>query len=89
MLALTRFQSWLRLSPCQLSFAHRRTYSTAARTKAYSMAHPTASSSHPTQIPALDSPHPHGGDKALKEKKGKPSNTSDFPLEVRFYFLLV
>jgi threonyl-tRNA synthetase len=52
------------------------------------MAHPTASSSQPAQIPALDSPH--AGNKAPKEKKGqgKPTNTSEaspFPLEVRSF----
>lgn len=60
------------------------------------MAHPAASSSQPAQIPALDSSHQHGvattttiTDKAPKEKKGqgKPVNTSEFPLEVRWIFL--
>jgi threonyl-tRNA synthetase len=55
------------------------------------MAHPTASSSQPAQIPALDSPH--AGNKAPKEKKGqgKPTNASEaspFPLEVRFLYIL-
>ena len=50
------------------------------------MAHPTASSSQPAQIPALDSPH--AGDKVPKEKKGKHVNASDFPLEVRFFLSL-
>jgi len=51
------------------------------------MAHPTASSSQPAQIPALDNPPAKAGNKAPKEKKGKPVNTSDFPLEVRFFYL--
>lgn len=50
------------------------------------MAHPAASSSHPAQISALDGSH--AGDKAPKEKKAKPVNTSNFPLEVRLSSLL-
>jgi threonyl-tRNA synthetase len=58
------------------------------------MAHPTASSSQPAQIPALDSPHAAiaatNKDKAPKEKKGqgKSTNTSEaspYPLEVRSF----
>ena len=58
------------------------------------MAHPTASSSQPAQIPALDSPHA-AADKVPKEKKGQgkqQTNTSDaspFPLEVRSPFLIL
>ena len=58
------------------------------------MAHPTASSSQPAQIPALDSPHA-AADKVPKEKKGQgkqQTNTSDaspFPLEVRSFFLIL
>ncbi|KAF8153241.1 hypothetical protein B0H34DRAFT_662629 [Crassisporium funariophilum] len=48
------------------------------------MAHPTASSSHPAQIPALDSPHVATTDtKKPKEKKAKPGTTSSFPLELQ------
>ena len=48
-----------------------------------------ATSSQPAaqQIPALDN-SPHAADKASKEKKGhgKSTNTSEYPLEVRFFF---
>jgi hypothetical protein len=51
------------------------------------MAHPAASSSQPALI-AVD--NPHAADKAPKEKKGqgKPTNTSEFPLEVRSFLIL-
>ena len=64
------------------------------------MAHPTASSSQPAQIPALDSPHAatvaaaaNNKDKAPKEKKGqgKTTNSSEaspFPLEVRSLIII-
>ena len=45
------------------------------------MAHPTASSSQPVQIPALDSPHA-GDAKKPKDKKPKASSESGHPLEV-------
>ena len=85
MLALTRFQSFLtsnhclRLPPTRY-FARRCTYPKATQIQPYSMAHPTASSSQDSQ-PQIDSPH--AGNKAPKEKKVKPANTSEFPLEVR------
>lgn len=50
------------------------------------MAHPVASSSHPAQIPALDSPRVNNEGKKpkeAKEKKPKVTDTSAFPLEVR------
>lgn len=49
------------------------------------MAHPVASSSHPAQLPALDSPHAENGPKPKenKEKKPKAVDGSAFPLEVR------
>lgn len=51
------------------------------------MAHPIASSSQPAQIPALDTPL-HVEDKTPKVKKVRPANVGEFPLEVRFFFLL-
>ena len=64
------------------------------------MAHPTASSSQPAQIPALDSPHAAtvvaaaNKDKAPKEKKGQGKSTnsseaSPFPLEVRSLIIII
>jgi hypothetical protein len=53
------------------------------------MAHPASSSSQPAQIPGVDNINKaHAADKAPKEKKGhgKATNTSEFPLEVRFFF---
>jgi hypothetical protein len=100
MLGLTRFQSFLTSNHClrllSSSSHYRCTYSTKATRlrRAYSMAHPTASSSQPAQIPALDSPHAAiaatNKDKAPKEKKGqgKSTNTSEaspYPLEVRSF----
>ena len=55
------------------------------------MAHPTASSSQPAQIPALDNPQGVvDKDKAPKKKgQGKPANAtseaSPYPLEVRSF----
>ncbi|KAF9467154.1 hypothetical protein BDZ94DRAFT_1156687 [Collybia nuda] len=50
------------------------------------MAHPVASTSHPAQIPALNSPHAGSGAKKPKEakdKKSKVTETSSFPLELQ------
>ncbi|KAG6826171.1 threonyl-tRNA synthetase [Tricholoma furcatifolium] len=46
--------------------------------------HPVASSSHPAQIPALDSPHAQAdNDKKLKEKKAKAVEAASHPLELQ------
>ena len=51
--------------------------------RAMAMAHLVASSSHPAQLPALNSPHAHNRPTA-KEKKPKAVDGSAYPLEVRF-----
>ena len=79
---------------CAPTRPHRRSYTpphTPLRTRTlYSsaaMAHPVASSSHPAQLPALETPHAAdaqgGAPKKPKDKK-KADAASQHPLEVRF-----
>jgi len=87
MLALTRIQlSLQRLSPtCHISLSSYRLFPRPARTRALAMAHPIASSSHPAQIPALDSPHASSDPAAKKSKDSKKPKVAPtgHPLEVR------
>ena len=75
---------------------HCRPY-TPLRTHSYSsaaMTHPVASSSHPAQLPALETPHAadaQGGTPKKPKDKKKADAASQHPLEVRsssFFFIL-
>jgi hypothetical protein len=92
---LTRIQPLLsQFRRYRLSSYHVSPYQAAQRfqsplTRLLSMAHPVASSSHPAQIPALDSPHANEAKKSkeAKEKKTKGPDVSAFPLEVHLICL--
>jgi hypothetical protein len=81
------FQKLTRVQPlihCRLSVPRPYRLYPPALLRTIAMAHPVASSSHPAQLPALDSPHAASAQtpKVNKEKKQKVVDGSAYPLEV-------